>query len=320
MTIVAQSWRHLFAWLSDDMKSTSQVSLFSRAATACTFSFMSSSDTWMRTYQGFNPNLSLLLQCRMMHFDAALLMVLLIDVHHSFSKRSSNKWPTRVFKPMFIKSISCNSPVGLLKSTLAISPPSAIMLLSMWIAQNKDFCLHQNSFSSLSSAHEKQEQTQKRFVYNFVECRYFSVMVLECPEERGWMEGQQGHWRSEYCSKWTVAPLPNAGCYLQPLWSYWFCLFCVAFVNHCSHVLCQLWVINIPRSEKHFSLVFFLCDCPFWLDLFCVSCSAGANLPHQCSFALLFHPSTLGQTVCSKDSNLRIIFMSFCRAGHRGHI
>lgn len=135
----------------------------------------------MRTYQGFNPNLSLLLQCRMMHFDAALLMVLLIDVHHSFSKRSSNKRPTRVFKPMFIKSISCNSPVGLLKSTLAISPPSAIMLLSMWIAQNKDFCLHQNSFSSLSSAHEKQEQTQKRFVYNFVECRYFSITRRSFP-------------------------------------------------------------------------------------------------------------------------------------------
>lgn len=47
---------------------------------------------------------------------------------------------------------------------------------------------------------------------------------------------------------------------------------------------------------------------------------AGSNLPHQPSFALLFHPSTLGQSVCSKDRNLRIIFMSFSRAGRRGHI
>lgn len=54
------------------------------------------------------------------------------------------------------------------------------------------------------------------------------------------------------------------------------------------------------------SHLFFSCDWPLPLTGFVLSLlfSARANLPHRHSFGLLFHPPTLGKTVCSKDCNL----------------
>lgn len=45
---------------------------------------------------------------------------------------------------------------------------------------------------------------------------------------------------------------------------------------------------------------------PSSFDWICLAplVSARANLPHQHSFGLLFHPPTLEKTVCSKDCNL----------------
>lgn len=41
--------------------------------------------------------------------------------------------------------------------------------------------------------------------------------------------------------------------------------------------------------------------------------SAPANLPHRRGFGLLFHPPTLGKTVCSKDCNLTANLYGFLR-------
>lgn len=98
---------------------------------------------------------------------------------------------------------------------------------------------------------------------------------------------------------------------------YWFIdppFFCFRFVSTkaLTQVLCPLRVINISSSQQHPSIfytvshLFLLCDRPLPLSGFVLVplVSAQANLPHRHSFGLLFHPPTLGKTVCSKDCNL----------------
>lgn len=102
-------------------------------------------------------------------------------------------------------------------------------------------------------------------------------------------------------------------CYCEPASIYRFLLFLFPFgPTQLKRVLCPLWVINISSSQQHPSIfysaahLFFLCDWPLPFDWICFVplVSGRANLPHRRSFGLLFHPPTLGRTVCSKDCNL----------------
>lgn len=89
--------------------------------------------------------------------------------------------------------------------------------------------------------------------------------------------------------------------------------FCFHLVHQSSHSSFMPTVSHKYFLESAASLYFLhrLSPLPFvWLassfDWICFVplVSAGANLPHRHSFGLLFHPPTLGKTVCSKDCNL----------------
>lgn len=109
--------------------------------------------------------------------------------------------------------------------------------------------------------------------------------------------------KSEYLpSLWTCIDLSIPALFV----SVW-------FTKALAQVLCPLRVINISSSQQHPTPIFipsltsfFSCDWPLPLTGFVLSLlfSARANLPHRHSFGLLFHPPTLGKTVCSKDCNL----------------
>lgn len=105
-------------------------------------------------------------------------------------------------------------------------------------------------------------------------------------------------------------------CYCGPILIYWLHIFLFPFCFHqssyssfmptASHKY-FLRVSSIPPFfflHRFTSLPFVWPAFSFEWICFVPLVSAQANLPHRHSFDLLFHPPTLGKTVCSKDCNL----------------
>lgn len=111
-----------------------------------------------------------------------------------------------------------------------------------------------------------------------------------------------------------VTNVSVSGVTVNPYWFIDSSFFCFRFVSTkaLTQVLCPVRVINIScESAAPLHFLHHLTSLPFvwpafsfeWI-CFVPLVSAQANLSHRHSFGLLFHPPTLGKTVCSKDCNL----------------
>lgn len=140
-------------------------------------------------------------------------------------------------------------------------------------------------------------------------------------EERGEHSVTQGHSPVQQTDN-TRDKCQSILRYCEPLLIYWLSLFLFPFGSpKPSHFMPTV-------SHKYFlasaALVHFLhCPSPrlfMWppssFDWICLAplVSARANLPHQHSFGLVFHPPTLEKTVCSKDCNLTTNLYGFLQS------